>query len=190
MLVSEIDATGAPLNPQSAVWFADRSAERWQHACTLASDADLVILDGDPFKGLWYNAVFHAHGWPDPAQMALLYRERIEAGRLAWPDLYVALDANETALARRRASDPTRRRRNFELHLALVAPLRAYFSALAERWPERVSSLDTTSLNPDAIVERFQQVLGSVVRRVETPGVGLVEELANWVGAQRWGGSN
>jgi hypothetical protein len=153
----------------------------------LAAGAPAVLLDGDPFKGLWYNAVFRDDGWPDPKLVAALYRERIENDRLAWPDLYLVLDADESELTKRRAADPTRRRRRFESHLRLLAPLREYFGALAERLPGRVLQLDTTGLSPDAVVENARQLIARTDRQAETPRAALVEELANWVCERPWG---
>ncbi|HEX2204707.1 MAG TPA: hypothetical protein VHG91_15465 [Longimicrobium sp.] len=139
----ELDAGAPPPPGSSAAWFADQSAERWGRAVDRSEDAPLVVLDGDPLKGLWYNGVFADEGWEGVDVVAPLYRARIEAGALAFPDLYVVLAATEPQLRARRAADPTRTRRNFEKHLRLVAPLRRYFAALREAEPPRVLFLDT-----------------------------------------------
>lgn len=142
-VVPELDAAEAPPVPASAVWFADRHAEQWQRVLARAATAPLVVLDGDPLKGLWYNWVYAAEGWPGEDVVAPLSRARIAAGVLGAPDLYVVLGATEAQLRERRASDPTRTRRNFEAHLRLVEPQRRYFSALAAADPDRVLWLDT-----------------------------------------------
>jgi hypothetical protein len=78
---------------------------------TLASArAPFAVLDGDPFKGLWYNWMHADQGWEGVNVVAPLYRAHLERGTLAFPDLYVALDATEAQLRDRRAGDPTRTR--------------------------------------------------------------------------------
>ena len=186
-VVPELETINAPPRSESTGWFVDQSSRRWQEARALAAATQAVFLDGDPFKGLWYDAVFRNDGWPDPKLVAALYRERIENGWLAWPDLYLALDADETELTKRRAADPTRRRRRFESHLRLLVPLREYFSALAERLPGRVLRLDTTQLSADAVVVNARQLIARTDLRVDTPRAALVEELASWVCLRPWG---
>lgn len=186
-VVPELDTLDAPPRSESAGWFADQSSRRWLEARALAAGTHAVLLDGDPFKGLWYNAVFRNDGWPDPRVTAALYRERMENDSLEWPDLYLALDADETELTKRRAADPTRRRRRFESHLRLLAPLREYFHALAERLPGRVLQLDTTHLSPGPVADKARQLIARSQRHAQTPRAALVEELANWVSERPWG---
>jgi len=144
-VVPELNASGAPPPGRSAAWFVERHAEQWRLARGLASGAPFAVLDGDPFKGLWYNWVYAGDGWEDADVVAPLYRAHIEGGTLAFPDLYVALTATDDELRERRAADPTRTRRNFGKHLALAAPLRRYFEALREAAPARVAILDTST---------------------------------------------
>jgi hypothetical protein len=143
-VVPELDASGAPPAGRSAAWFVERHAAQWRLARELASGAPFVTLDGDPFKGLWYNWVYAADGWEGVEAVAPLYRARVAEGALAFPDLYVALTATEEELRARRAGDPTRTRSNFEKHLALAAPLRRYFGALREAAPVRVLIVETS----------------------------------------------
>ena len=142
-VVPELDAAGAPPAARSAAWFVAREAARWRRAVAHAAAAPLVVVDGDPFKGLWYNWVFAADGWPGVDALAPLYRAHVARGALAFPDLYVVLRAGEAALRARRAGDPTRTRRSFETNLRLVAPQRRYFTALRALAPARVALLDT-----------------------------------------------
>ena len=79
-VVPELETIDAPPRSESAAWGADQSSRRWQEARALAAGTQAVLLDGDPFKGLWYNAVFRKDGWPDPKLTAALYRDRIENG--------------------------------------------------------------------------------------------------------------
>lgn len=142
-VVPELDASGAPPAGRSAAWFVERHARQWRLARELAASAPFAVLDGDPFKGLWYNWVYAGEGWEGVEAVATLYRASVAEGALAFPGLYVALTATEGELRERRAGDPTRSRRNFEKHLALAEPLRRYFEALQDVAPGRVAILET-----------------------------------------------
>ena len=144
-VIPELTAADAPPPPQAEPWFTERHAERWQAARAAATTAPFAVIDCDPLKGLWYNWM-HAHvGWPSADIVEPLYRGRIERGELAFPDLYVYLDATEAQLRQRRAGDPTRQRRGFEKNVATIHPQRRYFSALAEADPGRVAFVDTSA---------------------------------------------
>ena len=177
-VVPELDAVTAPPIPQSAKWFVDRHALQWQRARALSATAPLVALDGDPFKGLWFNWTFADQGWEDVGIVAPLYRDHIMRGTIAFPDLYVVLHATETQLRDRRTDDSTRSRRNFDMHLGLLAPQRRYFAELQAADPSRVVMLDTT--DRDALV-------GAVRAATECLPAGapdsafLLEHMAEWV---------
>jgi hypothetical protein len=177
-VVPELDAAGAPPAGRSAEWFVERHAGQWRLARELAARSPFAVLDGDPFKGLWYNWVYADEGWEGVEKVAPLYRARIEAGALAFPDLYVALTAAEEELRRRRAGDASRSRRNFERHLRLVGPLRRYFGELSEAAPGRVLILETDSR--DELVGRVSEALESL-----PPGAPdsprLLAHMAGWL---------
>lgn len=142
-VVPELDASGAPPVGGSAEWFVERHAAHWRLARELAAHALFAVIDGDPFKGLWYNRVYASEGWEGVETVAPLYSARVEAGALAFPDLYVILTASESELRRRRAADASRSRRNFEKHLLLAGPMLRYFGALREAAPARVRIIGT-----------------------------------------------
>jgi len=142
-VIPELDATDAPPIAESAEWFVDAHAAQWRRARDLASRAPLVVIDGDPFKGLWFNWVFADQGWPDVQRQR--HDEHLAAGTLAFPDLYVVLLATEEQLRARRADDPTRTRRNHDMHLRLIEPQRRYFEELRAVDPARVLLIDTTA---------------------------------------------
>jgi hypothetical protein len=179
-VVPELDASGAPPIAESAAWFVDAHAAQWQHARALASEAPLVVIDGDPFKGLSYNWVFAADGWPGIDVQAPFHHAHLAAGTLAFPDLYVVLLATEAQLRARRAGDATRSRRNFEPHLRLAGPHRRYYEALQQAEPSRVLLLDTSAR--DTLVDT---VLAAVKSLPADPpdSMRLFAHMANWVAA-------
>ena len=177
-IVPELDATGAPPVAESAAWYVERHVEQWQRARAAAAVAPLVVLDGDPFKGLWYNWVFGDAGWPGVGVVAPLYQRHVERGALAFPDLYIVLEASEAQLRQRRDDDATRSRQNCEAHLRLVRPQRRYFAALADADPTRVLLLDTG---------RREELVGAVMARLgasrgEQVNAGaLLDHMIGWI---------
>ena len=167
-----------PPRPDASAWFVERSAARWGLARERGANAPFIVLDGDPFKGLWYDWIYAAEGWAGVNVVAPLYREHIAQGTLAFPDLYAVLCATETELRHRRANDPTRRRRNFEKHLLLTEPQRRYFEALAEVAPERVVFLDSGT--PTELAHRVMDALARVP--ADPPdSLRLLERAVEWV---------
>jgi thymidylate kinase len=143
-VIAELSAGSPPPEPDArAAWFVDHHAADFQRARALAAEAPLVVLDGDPFKGLWYDRVFAEDVSQVTRVVAPLYRARLQQGALAFPDLSVLLLASEEQLRARRTGDASRSRRNFEKHLALVEPQRRYFTELARLAPGRVLLLRT-----------------------------------------------
>lgn len=177
-VVPELDASGAPPAAESAAWFVDAHAAEWQRARALAHGAPLVVMDCDPFKGLWFNWVFADQGWPGIQVQQPLHRAHVDAGTLAFPDLYVLLLATEAQLRARRAGDPTRTRRNHEMHLRLIRPQRRYFEALQAADPPRVLLLGTTVRETLA-----DQVLAAVAALPPDPpdSARLFDHIARWV---------
>ena len=177
-VVPELDATGAPPPGRSAAWFVERHAEQWRLAREFAITAPFAVLDGDPFKGLRYNWVYAEEGWEGVETVAPLYRAQIEEGALAFPDLYVALTAPEEELRRRRASDPSRSRRNFEKHLLMAGPLLRYFGELREAAHARVAIVETSP--QEGLVDRVMKALGQL-----PPGpsdsLWLLNHMADWL---------
>lgn len=180
-IVAELSAGPSPDIPDSATWFVERHVERWSQACGLARRAPFVVLDGDPFKGLWYNWIFASDGWPGMEASAALYHQHVRQGTLAFPDLYILLHAPEAQLRQRRSGDPTRMRRNFDKHLALIEPQRRYFAALHDAAPGRVLFLETT--DRDALVPAIRAAVAALDSR-PTDSSQLLEKLVGWVRTQ------
>ncbi|HEX5869476.1 MAG TPA: hypothetical protein VFY65_03610 [Longimicrobium sp.] len=179
-VIPELDGSGAPPVAESAAWFVDAHAAQWRQARALAVRAPLVVMDCDPLKGLWFNWVFAEHGWPGIDVQGPLYRAHLRRGTMAFPDLYVVLQATDGQLRARRAGDPTRTRRNHEMHLRLAAPQRRYFQALQAADPPRVLLLDTS--DRDALVDA---VLAAVQALPPEPpdSMRLLEHMVDWVAA-------
>ena len=179
-VVPELNAAGAPPPASAEPWFADRHARQWRRARDAASAAPLVVMDCDPLKGLWYNWMHAEEGWPGVDVVGPLYRARIERGALAFPDLYVFLDATEAQLWTRRDGDPTRSRRGFPKHVLKLAPHRRYFAAFAAAAPGRVAFLDTSDRS--SLIDRVRALLATLPA-TPSDSLHLLAAMTAWVRA-------
>ena len=109
-------------------WYLQRQIARYAQATSAAASGQPVVLDGDPFQPLWYNWVYPEYG--TLTHVVAFYRDAIDAGAIAFPDMYAVLQASIEHLTIRKAGDTTRRRNNFERHLQMIAPQRRYFEQL------------------------------------------------------------
>lgn len=127
-------------------WYFERQVERWQSARRHASSGALVVLDGDPFQPLWYNWAYDFAGRQKLDFMERFYRSAMRDDLLDFPRRYFIFGTSETELRKRRAGDTARRRRHFETHLRMIAPMRRYFEAMQLFSPGRVLFLEAETI--------------------------------------------
>ena len=124
----------------AAAHWAAVSAGRW-HAAVLAEQrSGTAVCDTDPLKlhyawSLWQTG--HASRCLWQAELSATRRLFAEH-HLGVADLILVEIPDPAALAARRQADLTRRRRNFELHAQLAAPLRDWYRAVEQLEPCRV----------------------------------------------------
>ena len=143
----------------------------------IAETSALVVLDCDPLKGLWYNWIHAADGWPGVDVVEREYARLIREGRLGFP-FYVYLDATETQLRQRRADDATRRRRGFEKNVKAVGPQRRYFAALEVLDPGRVAFIDTS--DRESVVEQAIAAVRAHGAMARDP-LAVLASIARWI---------
>ena len=98
------------------------------------------MRDDDPMK-LHYGWSLMRIGAASPQRWAHeveANRAAVTEGRLGFADLVLVSVPPVEELRRRRDSDPTRRRRNFELHAQLAEPLRQWYETVELVDPGRV----------------------------------------------------
>jgi DNA polymerase III delta prime subunit len=178
---AELDATEAPKEPRDGEpWFSEQSSRRWQRAVAATSAAPLVVLDTDPWKGVWYNWLHADEGWPQIDVVGPLFAAALRDGRLGLPDLYLFLDTSVEQLRARKAGDPTRTRRNHERHVAKLPGFTRYVDALQLVLPHRVRRVptaDRAQLVP--LVRDALDALPSTPTVEE--GLATLEALTRWV---------
>jgi len=135
---------GAPdrdADPQAAAdfWVTQNSC-RWDKALKLERSLGVAVCDTDPLKlhyvwSLWQIGVASEQTWQfELTAMRDAFRER----RIGFADRYLVKMLDEATARQQRENDPTRTRRNFELHLRLQASLVAWYAAIEAVMPGSV----------------------------------------------------
>jgi hypothetical protein len=130
----------ASLEEESRFWVRQNEI-RWDQALKREAVYELAVCDTDPLKlhYAWTLTRAGAASTADEFERQLrLTRDAITQRSLGIADLIACVVPSEAILRERRASDSTRRRRNFEMHVRLAGPLEEWYSALEATDPGRV----------------------------------------------------
>jgi hypothetical protein len=172
-----IPAADAPLQDHAQFW-AEHNAWRFQLAREIEAKHGLAICDTDPMKFHYSwcmeRAGFH---WPDKFSYAVsAVREAISAQRLGFADLYFVKEIAPDQACAQKEGDATRRRGNFEQHLALQPHLIDWFKALSGclpgqvyfEWPSKDQLLKMADAKtPEENPRRFDfQILDELIEKL------------------------
>ena len=130
---------GAPLEVHAEFW-AEHNARRFEMALEIERQKGFVVCDTDPLK-LHYAWCMERAGfeWPDKFDVARKsVRQKIAERRLGFADLYLFKRIEPEIARAQKEGDLTRRRGNFEQHLALQPHLVSWFEALSGALKDRV----------------------------------------------------
>jgi hypothetical protein len=181
----EWEAVGIPqgsgpsrhLSPEAQRFWVRLHAGRWGLLREVEDRCGTAYADTDPLK-LYYNfALVRAGELPREVFEAgwRLTRQAVEGRRLGFVDRVVYLKASRDALARRKAGDASRTRRNFELHSRLVDHMESYYAALERLRPGSVFWLDAEGeATADGV---FAAALSEEAPRRERYDVALLDRL-------------
>lgn len=128
--IPEVNELYPRSSDESPIWYFERQLDRWKMACDVSSIGGSAILDGDPFQPIWYNWIFSDIGLQPIPEVIKFYHDKVSSRVIRFPDKYYLLTTSELELRRRRESDRNRSRKNFEMHLRLIEPQMAYFTAM------------------------------------------------------------
>lgn len=138
-----------------ATYWAEVNAQRWVRALELEADSGVAVCDSDPLKlhYSWCLAAIGAAPFSRFEQEVVAVRHQFAQRRLGFADVVLLSLPGTPQLMRQRHGDPTRRRRNFELHVRLAEPLSEWYDAVDRLDPGRVrrgypSSLELAHLPP------------------------------------------
>ena len=134
------DAPDAALNPAAARFWVEQGERRWQAARAIERSRGVAVCDTDPIKlhyvwSLWQIGVAAERAWQAEHDAT---RDAIAAGRIGFADAYLVKPIDPKRARQQRDSDPTRSRRNFELHVKLLDPLMTWYRALESVLPGAV----------------------------------------------------
>lgn len=137
-------------------WTAANVA-RWARVLEVEARTGMAVCDTDPLK-LHYTWSLWRIGQLEREELDAeieRHRSRIAGRRLGFADLWLVAVPDVSALRERRERDTSRRRRNFELHVRLLEPLREWYAAIEALLPGSVR----WELPPDGLagVERRQR---------------------------------
>ncbi len=124
----------------AAGFWVDRNADRWQAALAMESASGYAVCDTDPLKlhyvwSLWQIGEAAERDW---LLERAATRRAMADGRIGFADGYVVASIDPEEARVRALADPSRRRRNFDLHVRLQPALLAWYAALDTIWPGRV----------------------------------------------------
>lgn len=114
---------------------------RWQAACAIERSRGVAVCDTDPIKlhyiwSLWQIGVAAERVWQAEH---VANRAAIAAGRIGLADAYLVNPIDPRRARQQPDGDPTRSRRNFELHVKLLGPLMTWYRALDAVLPGAVT---------------------------------------------------
>lgn len=112
-------------------WYFEKQVERWKIAVQKSEQYKLIILDGDIYQPLSYNWCFHFEIFDQPLSLIEnFYKDKLVNREIGFPDQYFYLYTNDEELRKRKESDETKRRRNFEKHLYISKSFQRYYENL------------------------------------------------------------
>lgn len=138
---TRVDAPDPTSDPVAAARFwVEHCERRWLAASAIERSKDLAVCDTDPLKlhcvwSLWQIGVAAERHWHEEH---IATRNAIANGRLGFADVYLVKRIDPQLARQQREADPTRSRRNFELHVKLHDPLMAWYRAMENVLPGAV----------------------------------------------------
>lgn len=134
-----MEPDGSDILAQAAYW-VEVNTGRWRAAERLEAQTGTAVCDSDPLKlhYSWCLARIGEISWHRFDQELQCARSAFERGDLGFVDAVVIAVPPVATLQKHRDSDPSRRRRSFDLHSRLRKPLTEWYSAVDDLDPGRV----------------------------------------------------
>lgn len=160
----DVVAESGPIRPPDGLdddgvarfWSAvDR--RRWAEALRVEAEGGRAVCDTDPLK-LHYAYCLARVGvasWERFDSGVHVTSQAITSRWLGIADIVLVEIPDDETLARRRRSDPTRSRRNFDLHRRLGPALRDWYDTLARLDPGRVRWDHPPEMPPTVARDRY-----------------------------------
>ncbi|MEM6318628.1 MAG: chloramphenicol acetyltransferase [Bacteroidota bacterium] len=160
---------------ESHYWYHEKQVERFAK-CQQAPRTS--ILDGDIFQPIWYNWVCkYPTNFLPKNRTHQFYKTKVLEKKLAFPDLYLVFQADEKELRARKKNDKTRKRRNFEKHLAIIQPLQAYYRFLQNETDINLHFIQYNDL---------ESTKSKVLAYLNSIKIQQLDHLANFLAVENW----
>ncbi|CAM1344500.1 DEAD/DEAH box helicase family protein [Tenacibaculum amylolyticum] len=142
--IPEVNQLFERTNNSDNYWYLKKQIERFK----IGNTSNITtIFDGDLFQPIWYNWIYnYPKEFLSAEKTHEFYKENIKNQNIQFPDLYIVFYCSEEELRRRKNSDKTRLRRNFEKHLLFIKPQIAYFEYIQKFTPINVKFIEYTDL--------------------------------------------
>ncbi|MCW9129626.1 ATP-binding protein [Bacillus paramycoides] len=166
-------------------WYFEKQVERWNIAVQKSQQYELVILDGDIYQPLSYNWCFHFDVFNQPLSLIEnFYKEKMINREIGFPDQYFYLYTNDEELRKRKESDRTRKRSNFEKHLHIAKPFQRYYENLNNVTEGCCKLIEAKSVrnNELEIVKRLKDLKVNEERRFD---VSRLAAITKWLKENR-----
>ena len=152
-----IEVPGDLAGERVATFWTEANCRRWAEAVEGETKYGIVLCDTDPLK-LHYDyclARIGAASWNSFDLGVAATTDAIRQKRLGLADIVLVSIPDDETLRRRRDSDPSRRRRNFDLHRQVGPYLTDWYSTLDQIEPGRVKWEFPPTLPASAVRERY-----------------------------------
>lgn len=183
-VVPEVNQLFKRTDDEPKYWYHERQVERYE-LCKKANKKS--ILDGDIFQPIWYNWVCnYPSNFLSKKETHAFYKNKLLEGSIAFPDLYIIFEVEEKELWIRKEKDKTRQRRNFEKHLKIIEPLKAYY-----RFLDQETEIEMKFIRYADIERTKKEVLSSIENRrpKNMDGLKAFEQIEDWINRKIWSGA-
>ncbi|WP_088078536.1 AAA family ATPase [Bacillus mycoides] len=166
-------------------WYFEKQVERWNIAVQKSQQYELVILDGDIYQPLSYNWCFHFDIFNQPLSLIEnFYKEKLIDREIGFPDQYFYLYTGDEELRKRKESDQTKKRRNFEKHLHISKAFQRYYENLNNVTDGYCKLIEAQSIRNNEL-EIMKSVKGLNVCEERRFDVSRLDDIAKWLQEQR-----
>lgn len=184
-IIPEVNVLFERPRNEHRTWYFEKQVERWNMAVQKSQQYEIVILDGDIYQPLSYNWCFHFDIFNQPLSLIEnFYKEKLINREIGFPDQYFYLYTGDEELRKRKESDQTKKRRNFEKHLHISKAFQRYYENLNKVTDGYCKLIEAQSIRNNEL-EIMKSVKGLNVREESRFDVSRLDGITNWLQEHR-----
>jgi deoxyadenosine/deoxycytidine kinase len=180
-VVPEVNKLFGKENRESDLWYYQKQVERWKIATSNKKENKLVILDGDVFQPIWFNALFSEENWGNFDNIVEFYRPMVVTHKILFPSGYVYFHVGEELRSEREFERSTALGRSHESivkkivrYSKLATFQERYFSNLSNEFPGLVFFLESKDITIST------QTINSYSKSHNYDGIDIFEHIVLW----------